>query len=98
MTSRGFHRIGIAIAAIPFAVGVFLLIAEASWQAKTVGLGASQPQGFQNLYNIPNAPHYADYAEGIGALCLALALYVAARAIGWVFDGFASTSRAEASE
>ena len=41
---------------------------------------------------------HASFGTPLRLLGLAGILYVAARAIGRVFDGFASTSRAEASE
>ena len=80
--ARGFHRIGIVVA-LPILLLAAALAGYEEWLQRTT----QDPGQF-----------HASFGTPLRLLGLAVILYVAARAIGRVFDGFASTSRAEASE
>jgi hypothetical protein len=86
MTSRihrGFHRIGI-VSALPPLVGAACLAAIGLWRQFT-DRGPWEDYG--------GAPTYLpDYRLALLLLALALTLYAAARAVGWVLDGFMGPS------
>jgi hypothetical protein len=84
MTSRihrGFHWIGI-VSALPPLVGAGCLAALGLWR-QVVDRGPWEDYG--------GAPTYLpSYRLALLLLALALALYIAARAVAWVLDGFIS--------
>ena len=101
---RGFHRIGVVLAVPVLLVALGLAGHEAWLQWTTKDPYAAfervpEPKKPPNVFDQfdppsnpvsqPVAPAYrADYTMASVALAFALALYVAARAVGWVLDGF----------
>ena len=104
MTSRihrGFHRLGVMLAVPVVGVGLWLSVSEWRQQADA---GAAQAhalaflsdadlerlaQGIPISTALPEM-HQANFTVALLVFALALALYAAARAVGWVLDGFMS--------
>ncbi len=87
MTSRihrGFHRIGVVLAGLALLMAAGNAIAEVfSW---TITLGTQEASR-------PFAHHPPDFSEALVYSALALALYIVARAVGWVLAGFMGSDR-----
>ena len=95
MTSRiscGFHRIGVVLAVPPIIGSVIYAGYEWNWQADDRATLGVDPSAFI-LPSDQTGPHVANYTPAAVLLAAALALYAAARAIGWILDGFLSPSR-----
>ena len=82
MTSRfhrGSHRVGVVLAGLALLMAAGNAIAEVFTWTITLGTqGASRPFAHQP----------PDFSEALVYSALALALYIAARAVGWVLAGF----------
>ncbi len=89
--ARGFHRIGIVAALPPLLLGIGIACQE-TWLGWNAPALPNPPRANGNLTYEEFTAHQAYYGYAIAWCCLALALYIAARAIGWVLDGFASPS------
>ena len=98
MTSRihrGFHRIGIVLAVPPLLVAGWIAASE-TWQAwATSGLPPEQWSNADGTTSLEESfsTHHAYYGYAIAWAAVALALYAAARAVGWVLDGFLSDAK-----
>lgn len=101
--ARGFHRVGIVVAVVPAAPGLWIGVSEWNRQANATAarllavkeLSDDDLQrivaGRPTIASLP-VPQVADYTTALLLLGLAIALYAGARALGWIVDGF--TSRA----
>ncbi len=95
MTSRihrGFHRIGVVLA-VPVLLMAGALAGHEVWLRREdeLEIAALTGRALSALLTDPETfPHRADYTGAIVGLVLAMALYAAAHAVGWVFAGFIS--------
>ncbi len=103
MTSRihrGFHRIGVVLAVSVLLTSAFEAAYELWWVWSTrrayADLVATTPGGepaVDAFERMAQAPHVANYSMSLFLLALALVLYAAARAVGWVLAGFLGGDR-----
>ena len=95
MTSRihrGFHRIG-AVLAVPVALVASWIACAETWQAwSTSGLPREEFAGSDGSISFEEAfgTHHAYYGYALAWIFFAVALYVIARAVGWILAGFLS--------
>ena len=93
MTSRihrGFHRIGVVLA-VPMLLVAGWIAGDETWQAwSTSGLPPERffhADGSVSL-EVSFAVHHAFYGYALAWAALAVALYAAARGVGWILAGF----------
>ena len=87
---RGFHRIGVVLAAPVLLVAGWLAGHEAwlSYKDEDLLAASVDPDLAAALASMSAPPHIADYTGGAIVAGIALALYVAARGVGWALAGF----------
>ncbi len=87
---RGFHRIGVVLA-LPVLLVAGWIAGDETWQAwATSGLPPEQWSNADGTISFEEAvgTHHAFYGYALAWAVFALALYIAARAVGWVLAGF----------
>ncbi len=90
---RGFHRIGVVLAAPPLLVGVVAAGYQSwlQWGAQPSST-SDIDDAFWRRWNVDPAAmrhvQVADYTGPLIAIAMALVLYAVARAVGWVLARF----------